>query len=304
MQVLMDAAVILLAYILGAIPFGLLIVKVTTGKDIRLVASGRTGGTNAMRAAGCWAGAATTLFDIFKGAAAVWLARTLAPNIWIEVLAPIAAVLGHNYSVFLLERHSEGKIRLRGGAGGAPAAGGAIGLLWPMWWLILLGIPIPLLMFFGVGYASIATISISLTATAIFALLYFLGYSIHWQYIVYGVLTFVILLWALRPNIKALVEGANGSTAGVPGERKKTRQKNQNKQRGRPHGLPHTFNEPAYSSRAFLINACKFRLCRPSARPPRWTRLLPHSSILIESNVSSTDLRRAAALTTFLTLVI
>jgi acyl phosphate:glycerol-3-phosphate acyltransferase len=207
MQVLMDAAVILLAYILGAIPFGLLIVKVTTGKDIRLVASGRTGGTNAMRAAGCWAGAATALFDIFKGAAAVWLARTLTPNVWIEVLAPIAAVLGHNYSVFLLERHSEGKLRLRGGAGGAPAAGGAIGLLWPMWWLILLGTPIPLLMFFGVGYASIATISISLTATAIFALLYFLGYSIHWQYIVYGVLTFFILLWALRPNIKALIEG-------------------------------------------------------------------------------------------------
>ena len=63
MQVLMDAGVVLLAYILGAIPFGLLIVKVTTGKDIRLVASGRTGGTNAMRAAGCWAGAATALFD-------------------------------------------------------------------------------------------------------------------------------------------------------------------------------------------------------------------------------------------------
>ena len=94
-----------------------------------------------------------------------------------------------------------------GGAGGAPAAGGAIGLLWPMWWLILLGVPLPLLMFFGVGYASIATISISLTATGIFAALYFLGYSTHWQYIVYGVLTFFILLWALRPNIKALMEG-------------------------------------------------------------------------------------------------
>jgi glycerol-3-phosphate acyltransferase PlsY len=207
MQVLMDVGVVLLAYILGAIPFGLLIVKVTTGKDIRQVASGRTGGTNAMRAAGCWAGVATALFDMFKGVAAVWLARILAPNVWIEVLAPTAAVLGHNYSVFLIERSSQGTIRLRGGAGGAPAAGGAIGLLWPMWWLILLGFPIPLLMFFGVGYASITTLSISLTATVIFALLYFLGYSTHWQYIIYGVLTFFILLWALRPNIKALMEG-------------------------------------------------------------------------------------------------
>ncbi len=207
MQILMDAGVVLLAYFFGAIPFGLLIVKLATGKDIRQVASGRTGGTNAMRAAGCWAGIATALFDIFKGVAAVWLARTLTPNVWIEVLAPIAAVLGHNYSIFLLESHSEGKIRLRGGAGGAPAAGGAIGLLWPSWWLILLGVPIPLLMFFGVGYASIATISISLTVTVIFAVLYFLGYSIHWQYIVYGVAIFFILLWALRPNIKALMEG-------------------------------------------------------------------------------------------------
>ncbi len=234
MQVLIDAGVVLLAYILGAIPFGLLIVKVTTGKDIRQVASGRTGGTNAMRAAGCWAGVATTLFDMFKGVAAVWLARILAPNVWIEVLAPTAAVLGHNYSVFLIERNLQGTIRLRGGAGGAPAAGGAIGLLWPMWWLILLGLPIPLLMFFGVGYASITTLSISLTATAIFAVLYFLGYSTHWQYIVYGVLTFFILLWALRPNIKALMEGNERFHGWRPWKKKEAETKNQHKQRGRP----------------------------------------------------------------------
>ncbi|HEY9152751.1 MAG TPA: glycerol-3-phosphate acyltransferase [Anaerolineales bacterium] len=207
MQVLMDSGVVLLSYILGAIPFGLLIVKLTTGKDIRQVASGRTGGTNAMRAAGCGAGIATTLFDIFKGFAAVWLARTLTPNVWIEVLAPIATVLGHNYSIFLIERHSEGKLRLRGGAGGAPTAGGALGLLWPLWWPMVIGIPVPFIMLFGVGYASLATISISLTSTVLFAALYFLGYSPHWQYIVYGVVTLFILLWALRPNIQALKEG-------------------------------------------------------------------------------------------------
>ena len=48
MQVWMDAGVVLLAYVFGAIPFGLLIVKLATGKDIRQVASGRTGGTNAV----------------------------------------------------------------------------------------------------------------------------------------------------------------------------------------------------------------------------------------------------------------
>ena len=207
MQILIDAGVVLLAYLFGAIPFGLVIVKLATGKDIRQVASGRTGGTNAMRAAGCWAGAATALFDIFKGFAAVWLARTVSPNVWIEVLAPIATVIGHNHSIFLMERDSGGKIRFRGGAGGAPAAGGAIGLLWPQWWLILVGVPIPLLMFFGVGYASLATISIPVTALAIFGTLYFLGYSPHWEYMAYGLATFLILIWALRPNIQALREG-------------------------------------------------------------------------------------------------
>ena len=53
-MVVTSIGVIFLAYLIGSIPFGLIIVKLTTGKDIRSVASGRTGGTNAMRAAGFW----------------------------------------------------------------------------------------------------------------------------------------------------------------------------------------------------------------------------------------------------------
>jgi glycerol-3-phosphate acyltransferase PlsY len=202
MTMLIDAGVVLLAYILGSIPFGLWIVKLTTGKDVRQIASGRTGGTNVMRAAGCWAGLATALFDILKGAGAVWVARAITNNIWVEVIAPIAAVIGHNYSIFLVERNVNGKIRLRGGAGGATTAGGAIGLQWT----VLFGLPIPLLMFFGVGYASLTTLSISLTAIILFTLFYLLGRT-PWQYILYGGVTFIILLWALRPNLRALIEG-------------------------------------------------------------------------------------------------
>jgi glycerol-3-phosphate acyltransferase PlsY len=206
MHILIDAGIILLSYILGSIPFGLLIVKLSTGKDIRQVASGRTGGTNAMRAAGCWAGVATAFFDIFKGVAAVWIARSITSNPWLDVLAPIAAVLGHNYSIFLIERDANGRLRLRGGAGGAPTAGGVIGLIWPFWWWVLIGAPIPIIMFLGVGYASLATLSVALTTSIIFTILYSLGLT-PWQYILYGILTFFILLWALRPNIKALMEG-------------------------------------------------------------------------------------------------
>src|SRR3990172_1417917 len=126
MQTLIVIGGVLLAYIFGSIPFGLLIVRLTTGKDIREVESGRTGGTNAMRAAGLGAGLATALLDILKGAASVWMAQTLIPgNHLVHVLAPIASIIGHNHSIFLLELDENGKfLRLRGGAGGAPALGG------------------------------------------------------------------------------------------------------------------------------------------------------------------------------------
>jgi len=222
MQMLIGAGIILLAYIFGSIPSGLVIVWLATGKDIRQVASGRTGGTNAMRAAGCGAGIATALFDIFKGTAAVLVARLVTPNnVWVEVLAPIAAVLGHNYSIFLAERDDSGRFRLRGGAGGAPTAGGAIGLLWPRWWLVFAGAPVPFLMFFGAGYASLTTLSISLTVSVIFAVLYFLGLA-PWQHVLYGIATFFILLWALRPNIKALMEGRERFHGWRPWRKKET----------------------------------------------------------------------------------
>ena len=55
MQIVLDLVAVVLAYVIGSIPFGLVIVKLKTGKDIREVESGRTGGTNALRAAGFWA---------------------------------------------------------------------------------------------------------------------------------------------------------------------------------------------------------------------------------------------------------
>src|SRR5215204_7824429 len=131
MQMLIAIGVVLLGYIIGSIPFGLLIVKSKTGKDIRTIESGRTGGTNAVRAAGFGAGLLTAVLDILKGASAVWLAQVILPQEHVfHVLAPIGAILGHNYSVFLIDRDDDGKLHFHGGAGGAPALGGAVGL-WP-----------------------------------------------------------------------------------------------------------------------------------------------------------------------------
>lgn len=197
-------SVLLLSYFLGSLPMGLLVVKLISGQDLRHIQSGRTGGTNAMRAAGFWAGLATASLDIVKGASGVWIARAILPgNHWLEILAPIATIIGHNYSVFLIERTETGQMRLRGGAGGAPSVGGAVGLWTPS---LLILVPAGALILFGIGYASVATMSLPIIAIIIFIVRAAMGLS-PWIYVLYGVLAELLLLWALRPNIKRLIDG-------------------------------------------------------------------------------------------------
>jgi acyl phosphate:glycerol-3-phosphate acyltransferase len=219
MQVLIYAGILLAAYIFGSIPFGLLIVKALTGRDIRTVESGRTGGTNVYRAAGFGAGLFTAILDILKSAATVWLAQYLTPNEWIHVLAPIAAVIGHNHSIFLPERGPNGRLRFRGGAGGAAALGGTFGL-WPPALLFML--PIGLIIWWGIGYASVTTLSVGLMTMVIFTVRAALGLA-PWEYVFYGFLAELLIIWALRPNIRRLLAG-NERRHGLPVRLQKMRQ--------------------------------------------------------------------------------
>jgi glycerol-3-phosphate acyltransferase PlsY len=205
MQIVFAIGVIVFGYILGSIPFGLLIVKIRTGKDIRDVESGRTGGTNAMRAAGFWAGVFTAIMDVLKGAVAVWVAQAIMPeNHLVHVLAAIGAIIGHNYSIFLPERDDNGKlVRLRGGAGGAPTVGGAMGLWAPSVFIIL---TMGVLTFFTIGIASIVTMSVALFALIVFSVRAYLGLA-PWADVLYGIVALVLLVWALRPNIQKLMAG-------------------------------------------------------------------------------------------------
>ena len=205
MQIMIGIGVLLLSYIIGSIPFGWLIVKLKTGQDVRLIESGRTGGTNAMRAAGFWAGLLTAVMDILKGAVAVWIARAILPDAYLlHVLAPIAVIIGHNYSIFMPERDEQGRIvRLRGGAGGASSVGGAFGL-WG--YSIFIIVPLGALVFFTVGYASVTTMSVAFFAIVIFAIRAWLGLG-PWVDVLYGVLAEILLIWALRPNLKRLFSG-------------------------------------------------------------------------------------------------
>jgi glycerol-3-phosphate acyltransferase PlsY len=203
MTVTRVAAALVVAYLLGSVPIGLWIVRARTGKDVRQLHSGRTGGTNVARAAGVWAGLATGLGDLIKSGGAVVLARVLgAGNVWLEAAAGALAVLGHNYSVFMLQR-ANGKYVFRGGAGGAPTIGAAIAM-WPSIGFVLLPISMGLLM--GVGYASLATLSTGLLATVVFIVRARAGDG-PWAYVVFGLMAEGLLLWALRPNIRRLAEG-------------------------------------------------------------------------------------------------
>jgi glycerol-3-phosphate acyltransferase PlsY len=204
MQTLIAIGVVIIGYIMGSIPFGLLIVKSKTGKDIRTIESGRTGGTNAVRAAGFGAGLLTAILDILKGAASVWLAQSLLPeNHLIHVLAPLASILGHNYSVFLISRDEAGKLRFHGGAGGAPALGGAMGLWLPIFPIVFLA---GALVWFTLGIASVTTMAIGLVVVVVFAIRSWLG-LIEPVNIWYGIGAELLLMWALRPNIKKLLIG-------------------------------------------------------------------------------------------------
>ena len=205
MQIVFAIGVIVLGYIIGSIPFGLLIVKIRTGKDIRDVESGRTGGTNAMRAAGFWAGIFTAIMDVLKGAVAVWIAQAIVPeNHLTHVLAAIGAIIGHNYSIFLPEKDEDGKfVRLRGGAGGAPTVGGAMGLWAPSVFIIF---TLGALTFFTVGIASVVTMSVALFAVIVFSVRAYLGLA-PWADVLYGVMALILLVWALRPNIQKLLAG-------------------------------------------------------------------------------------------------
>ncbi len=204
MEILIKSGWFFLAYLIGSIPFGYVIIRMKTGQDIREFHSGRTGGTNVMRMTGFWVGITAGFFDMLKGASSVWIARSLFPDAyWIHALSPIATIIGHNYSLLLVNRREDGKLDFGGGAGGSTCLGGSVGLWFPGGVIVF---SVGMLIFYFVGYASMTTLSFAFTSVVIFSIRAALGLS-PWDYVVYGILAQGLLVWALRPNIKRLKEG-------------------------------------------------------------------------------------------------
>jgi glycerol-3-phosphate acyltransferase PlsY len=108
------ALIVLLAYLIGSIPFALVTARRWSVADLRLVGSGNLGAANVMRTSGVTAGVLVAVLDMAKGAASVWLAEVYTTNPAAPAAAGLAAVVGHIYPVWL---------RFRGGKGVATACG-------------------------------------------------------------------------------------------------------------------------------------------------------------------------------------
>ncbi|MCX8475590.1 MAG: glycerol-3-phosphate 1-O-acyltransferase PlsY [Sphingomonas sp.] len=181
------AAAILLGYLLGSIPFGVLLTRWAGAGDLRQIGSGNIGATNVLRTGRKGLAAATLLLDLAKGAAAVLLAGWLLPGT--AVLAGMGAFLGHCYPVWL---------RFKGGKGVATLMGIVVALHWPSGlvyaavWLGLLG---------ALRISSLAgmTAAISAPVSAAF-----------WGRIDLVLLLLalaMIVLWKHRENIERLLNG-------------------------------------------------------------------------------------------------
>jgi glycerol-3-phosphate acyltransferase PlsY len=119
----LPAGVALVAYLLGSIPFGYLIVKVREGRDIRASGSGNIGATNVARTAGPVAGVVTLLLDLAKGYLAVWMAAKFSGGcLNCMMVGAVAVVLGHMFPVWL---------KFKGGKGVATGVGAFVLICWP-----------------------------------------------------------------------------------------------------------------------------------------------------------------------------
>lgn len=149
-EIIVAAVLIVLSYVAGSIPFGVVVAKATGAPDPRTLGSGRTGGTNALRAMGRQRALLVVTGDVLKGTLPVIVARILTGNAGIEVVCAAAAVLGATRSMF---------VGFKGGRGVGTSVGTMAAIFWPA---LLVGFPIFIGVILATRYVSLG----SLLATA------------------------------------------------------------------------------------------------------------------------------------------
>jgi glycerol-3-phosphate acyltransferase PlsY len=186
---LANVIALVLGYLLGSIPFGLLLTRLNGGPDIRSIGSGNIGATNVLRTGNKALAAATLIGDMLKGTAAVLIAK-YALGGEASLVAGLAAFLGHIFPIWL---------NFKGGKGVATYIGVLIGLAWPF----ALG--------FGLVWIAVAVLSrysslAALTASALTPL------ALWWRgdnKLAVLFLALTVLLWIMhRANIRRLMNGS------------------------------------------------------------------------------------------------
>lgn len=184
------------AYLLGSIPFGLLIVKATAGTDIRKTGSGNIGAANVARNAGAVAGTLTLLLDAAKGYLAVWLAgHFTAGNIRMMAVAAVLAVVGHMFPVWL---------GFKGGKGVATGLGAFLPICWEA---VVAGIVLWLLVVLFWRYSSLGSIVAAAAVPLLVYELYAPGHAPPETVTVCTVVVSLLILAKHRPNIERLIAG-------------------------------------------------------------------------------------------------
>ena len=202
MIIALYVAVALIGYLIGSIPFGLLISRRTTGKDLRQVGSGKIGMTNVLRTAGRKAAALALVLDIAKGAVAVILAGLILGDGYASAhaLAALAAIAGHSWSIFL---------KFKGGRGVATFIGGLLAMYWPA---AVVGGGIMLIIGFRTRYMSLGSITgavaafIMLIALNVLQLNFLKPYP-PIEYVIYAMICAIFIYVMHRDNIMRLLAG-------------------------------------------------------------------------------------------------
>ncbi|MCK8817748.1 glycerol-3-phosphate 1-O-acyltransferase PlsY [Natroniella sulfidigena] len=179
------------SYLLGSIPFGLLVAKFVKGVDIRKYGSGNIGATNAYRIMGLGMGILVALLDIGKGFLGVTIAsRLFQGEPFLILLIGVMAIVGHNWSLFL---------KFTGGRGVATSVGvlislapGAILIVFIVWVLIVA----------TTKYVSLG----SIVGATLIPIMMFL-FNKPTVYVLFGLLIAIFVLYGHKPNIKRLLAG-------------------------------------------------------------------------------------------------
>jgi glycerol-3-phosphate acyltransferase PlsY len=194
-QIAIAAVVVVIAYLIGGIPWGVVIARVIGGPDPRTIGSGRTGGANVLRALGPRAAAASGLLDVLKGIVAVLVAILAGGGLPLEILAAVAAIVGHSRSPF---------IGFKGGRGIAPGFGSLI-VIHPV--AALVTIPVFAIVLLVTRYSSLASLSATALAAAAIVVMV-IAFDQSPLYIVYALATGGIIWLFHIDNIQRLLAGS------------------------------------------------------------------------------------------------